>query len=360
MPPPRRKNSTPQQEEEYIWGNNRGGGGAPLRDQSGQTITNLRNVVKGDESPYKPVNRGEGKRKGAGYEYDYENDAGRRRKPKPTEYDEELWGGKSDMKLKGGKNTNRGRGVDSRDLKLPRAPRDDGNVPRRGGRGGVVNSPQYNSDYDDNYRSSGGRGAGPTGGVGRVLLRKDSRGDYILPRDEDEYGGDEYGDEYDRRRSSKPQLSRHPHRGRVDEDEEDDYGGGGRRGPNKAIPGLDGYYSDKPSYNKNNINHSNSNSSINGRRKGRGADDDDYSTGNNHNGIARGDTLGLNNNSPLPSPVKRMSALREMTSGLAPAERDLRLKKEQDYKQQLREQIEVIFIIRLLSHSLPPIFLLSD
>ena len=311
MPPPRRKNSAPA-EEEYIWGNNRGGGGAPLRDQSGQTITNLRNVVKGDESPYKPVLRGEGKRKGAGYEYDYEDDAGRRRKPKPKEYDEELWGGKSDVKSKG--KNNRGRDVDSRDLALPRA-RD---VPRRG----VVNSPQDNSDYDD-HRSSGGRGgAGPTG---RPLLRKDSRGEYMLPRDEDE-------DEYDRR-GGKPQPARH-HRGRVDEDEEEeDYGGGNRRGPNKGIPGLDGYYSDKPSYNKNNSNN-NSNSN-NNRRKGRGDDDDSYG------GAPRGDTLGLNNQSPLPSPTKRMSALRDMTSGLAPAERDLRLKKEQDYKRLLREQIEV-------------------
>ena len=317
MPPPRRKNSAPQ-EEEYIWGNNRGGGGAPLRDQAGQTITNLRNVVKGDESPYKPVLRGgDGKRK-TGYDYDYENDAGRRRKPKPTEYDEELWGGgKSDVKLKG-KNP-RGRDVDSRDLALPRA-RD---APRRG----VVNSPQDNSDYDDN-RSNGGRGGGPTGG-GRVLLRKDSRGEYILPRDDDE-------DDYDRR-AMKPLPSRHL-RGRVDEDEEEDYGGGGgNRRTNKAIPGLDGYYSDKPSYNKNHNSNSNINNS-NSRRKGR--DDDDYSYGGGS--AARGDTLGLNNNSPLPSPVKRMSALRDMTSGLAPAERDLRLKKEQDYKQQLREQIEVI------------------
>ena len=317
MPPPRRKNSTPQ-EEEYIWGNNRGGGGAPLRDQAGQTITNLRNVVKGDESPYKPVLRGgDGKRK-TGYDYDYENDAGRRRKPKPTEYDEELWGGgKSDVKLKG-KNP-RGRDVDSRDLALPRA-RD---APRRG----VVNSPQDNSDYDDN-RSNSGRGGGPTG-VGRVLLRKDSRGEYILPRDEDD-------EDYDRR-AMKPLPSRHL-RGRVDEDEDEDYGGGGgNRRTNKAIPGLDGYYSDKPSYNKYSNSNSNSNSS-NNRRKGR--DDDDYSYGGGS--AARGDTLGLNNNSPLPSPVKRMSALRDMTSGLAPAERDLRLKKEQDYKQQLREQIEVI------------------
>lgn len=34
--------------EEWIWGGGRGGGGAPLRDTSGNTITNLKKVIAGD------------------------------------------------------------------------------------------------------------------------------------------------------------------------------------------------------------------------------------------------------------------------------------------------------------------------
>ena len=42
-------------EEPWFWGNNRGGGGAPLKDQSGVPLANLRDVIKGnvqaDHSP---------------------------------------------------------------------------------------------------------------------------------------------------------------------------------------------------------------------------------------------------------------------------------------------------------------------
>lgn len=36
-------------EEGWIWGNSRGGGGAPLRDASGNTVTNLKQIVNVQE-----------------------------------------------------------------------------------------------------------------------------------------------------------------------------------------------------------------------------------------------------------------------------------------------------------------------
>ena len=34
-------------QEDWIWGNHRGGGGAPLKDHSGNTITDIKTIVKG-------------------------------------------------------------------------------------------------------------------------------------------------------------------------------------------------------------------------------------------------------------------------------------------------------------------------
>ena len=52
----RRRREEPQDEEDgWIWGNNRGGGGAPLRDPSGNAVTNLKKVINGEvEVDYSP------------------------------------------------------------------------------------------------------------------------------------------------------------------------------------------------------------------------------------------------------------------------------------------------------------------
>jgi len=122
-------------------------------------------------------------------------------------------------------------------------------------------------------------------------------------------------------------------RRRVDDD--DDGGGDAaaydddlprNRAPAKPrpIPGLEKHYSDVP-------------------HRGGGDPDDAYDSRPHRGGVPGLAGIGQPGGgapSPLVSPVKRMSALRDMTSGLDPSERSLRLKKEQEYQQQLREQIE--------------------
>ena len=77
--------------DQWIWGNNRGGGGAPLRNEDGHQLANLRDVMKGnvqpDHSPTRnqisPVRGGGGRGKGEGSRYDDDYYDDRRRSQSP-------------------------------------------------------------------------------------------------------------------------------------------------------------------------------------------------------------------------------------------------------------------------------------
>ena len=236
--------TTPPTDDGWIWGNTRGGGGAPLKDPTGQTVADLRAVVRGEK------------------EVDYSPASPTRR----SGYGDDEYGSSS-----GGKNSS-----------------------FRGGRGSI------NEDYDDPYGVEAPPPRRKGGGGRKSVAYADEVHQY---------------DDVDRRRSGVKKVAYY-------DDEPDNYHVG-RGGTGKLAPSA---------LKKNNVESYES----------------DLGGGGGGRGKVRRDRERERERSPIDnvpdsssgSPKKHMSSLRLMYTSAHPSELSAKARKEQEYQNQLREQIE--------------------
>lgn len=73
---PNLRSDSPQ--EEWVWGNNRGGGGAPLKDQYGSPVANLKGVLHGDVAvDFSPSPKHNNHRQGNNNNREYDSNNGK-------------------------------------------------------------------------------------------------------------------------------------------------------------------------------------------------------------------------------------------------------------------------------------------
>jgi len=246
--------STPPTDDGWIWGNTRGGGGAPLKDPTGQTVADLRAVVRGEK------------------EVDYSPASPTRR----SGYGEDEYGSSS-----GGKSSS-----------------------FRGGRASV------NEDYDDPYGVDEAPPPRRKGGGGRKSV--------AYADEVQQY------DDVDRRRSGAKKVAYY-------DDEPDNYRVGRGGGTGKAAPSalkkndLESYESD-----------------LGGGGGGRGKARRDRERDRDRDREKERERSPIDNvpDSSSGSPKKYMSSLRLMYTSALPSELSAKARKEQEYQNQLREQIE--------------------